>query len=85
MIIKFSTLSQTRLTWYLDLCTSQHFTNNQSLFVSNIQPKTCNFTTAGGQIIRSEGVGIVCIDLANGASIKVEDVALASECNSNLI
>lgn len=44
-----------------------------------------DFTTAGGQVIWLEGVRTVRIALADGASIKLEGVALVSECKSNLI
>lgn len=78
-------MSRTRATWYLDFCASRHLTNNRSLFVEKIQPKAWDFTTAGGQIICSEGVGTVSIALADGSSIKLEGVSLVPNCESNLI
>lgn len=35
-----STMSRTRSTWYLDSCASRHLTNDQSLFVGKIHPKS---------------------------------------------
>ena len=82
---KSSTLSQTQSTWYQDLCTSRHLTNNQGVFASNIQPKMWDFTTAGVQIIRSKDVEMVRIALADKTSIEFEGIALVLECKSNFI
>lgn len=85
MTAESSIMSKTRATWYLDSCASRHLTNDRSLFIEKIQPKTWDFTTAGGQVIRSEGVGTVRIALADGAAIELKGVALVPECESNLI
>ncbi len=55
MTTESSTISRTRTTWYLDSCASQHLTNDQSLFVRKIQPKTWDFTTAGGKSFGRKG------------------------------
>ncbi len=73
------------MTWYLDSYTSRYLTNDRNLFVGKIQPKTWDFTTAGGQVIWSEEVGTVRIALVEEASIQLDGVALVPECESNLI
>lgn len=85
MTTESSIISRTQLTWYLDSCASRYLTNNQSLFVGKIQPKTWDFTTVKGQVIRLEGVGMVRIALTNRVSIELEGVTLVPECKSNLI
>ena len=69
-------MTEAKSTWYLDSCASRHLTNDRKIFVGKIQPKTWDFTTAGGQIIRSEGVGTVQIALTGGSSIQLEGVAV---------
>ncbi len=44
-----------------------------------------DFVTAGKKIIRSEEIGTIFIPLADGRSIELLDIALVSECKSNLI
>lgn len=80
MTTESTIMSRTGATWYLDSCASRHLTNDRRLFVGRIQPKMWDFTTAGGQVIWLEGVRTVRIALADGASIKLEGVALVSEC-----
>lgn len=55
-----STMSRAKSTWDLDSCALRHLTNDQSLFVGDIRPKVWDFTIAGGQVIRSEGVYSSC-------------------------
>lgn len=85
MTTKSSIILKTKSTWYLDLCASHHLTNDWNLFIGNIRPKAWDFTTANGQIIRSEGVGTVQIALVNDKSIKLVEVTLITDCKSNLI
>lgn len=85
MTVELTIMSKTRVTWYLDSCASRHLTNNHSLFVEKIQSKAWDFTTAGGYIICSKGVGKVSIALADGSSIKLEGVVFVPDCKSNLI
>lgn len=40
---------------------------------------------AAGQIIRSKEIGTMFIPLANGNTIKLQNVTLAPDCNLNLI
>ena len=44
-----------------------------------------DFTTAGGQTFCAESIGTIAILLANGSTIKLERVAYAPKCDSNLI
>lgn len=44
-----------------------------------------DFTTAGGQTLCAESIGTIAIPLANGSIVKLEGVAYASKCDSNLI
>lgn len=74
-----------RATWYLESYISYHLANDHSLFVGKIQSKVWDFTTAGGQIICSKGVGMVSIALADGSNINLNGVALVSDYKSNLI
>ena len=76
--------SAPRESWYLDSCASKHMTNNKDAFESLI-PWVSEFTTAGGEIIRSKGIGTVTISLPNRTSIKLQNIAYIPECNSNLI
>ncbi len=71
--------------WYLDSCASRHLTNNKNLFVNDLRPKCLDFTTAGGQILRAEGIGTIAIPLSDGSSLRLRDVAYAPDCDSNLI
>lgn len=57
----------------------------ETYLFGEIKAKTWDFTTAGGQMIQSEGVGMVKILLVDGSSIKLEGVALVPDCESNLI
>ncbi len=69
--------------WYLDSCASRHLCNDKTLF-KDLRPMSINFVTAAGQVIRTEQVGTVSIPLKTGR-IDLQNVALASECDSNLI
>ena len=70
--------------WYLDSCASRHICNSQKKF-ADLHPKTYEFVTAGGDIIRSEQVGTVILPLENGSQLTLSNVAYAPECDSNLI
>ena len=78
-------MMKTRDTGCLDSCASHHLTNDRNLFVGEIKAKRWDFTTAGGQLIRSEGVGTVKILLVDGSSIKLEGVADVPDFKSKLI
>lgn len=84
-MVKESKIQASRETWYLDSCASRHLTNNKDLFIDDLRPKCLDFTTAGGQVLRTESIGAIAIPLAEGSSIKLRDVAYAPDCNSNLI
>lgn len=71
--------------WYLDSCAFRHRTNNRDLFIEDLCPKCLDFTTAGGQTLRAKSIGTIAIPLADGSSIRLEGVAYAPECDSNLI
>lgn len=71
-------------TWYLDSCTSRHLSNNWDAF-EDVREKVIDFTTAAGQVIRSEYVGTMVIPLKDGQSIKLERVTYTPDPNSNLI
>lgn len=71
--------------WYFDSCASRHLTNNRNLFIKELRPKCLDFTTAGGQTLRAESIGTIAIPLDDGSSIRLERVAYAPECDSNLI
>ena len=60
-------------------------TNNKDLFINELRPKYLDFTTAGRQTFCAESIGTIAILLANKSTIKLEGVAYAPECNSNLI
>lgn len=71
--------------WYLDLYTSQNFTNNKDLFVKELRPQYLNFKTAGDRIFQVKRIGMIIIPISDGSSLKLWDVAYAPDCNSNLI
>lgn len=70
--------------WYLDSYALRHICNNYKKFV-DLRPKTYEFITAGGNIIRLSQVGIVTLFLENGSNLTLTNVAYALECDSNLI
>ena len=70
--------------WYLDSCASKHICNDQQKF-ADLRPKSYEFITAGGDIIRSEQVGTIVLPLGNGSELTLSNVAYAPECDSNLI
>lgn len=60
--------------------------NNKELFVKDfLQAKSLDFTTAKGQILHSKSIGTITISSADGLSLRLNNVAYASNCNSNLI
>lgn len=76
--------SQPNSPWFLDSCASRHLCNNCRLF-SSTRAKSIDFVTAAGRVIRTEEIGTVSIPLAGGTTIELHNVALASDCDSNLI
>ena len=74
-----------RSIWYLDSYASQHLTNNKDLFTIKLQFKSLDFTTAGGQVLRTKRIEKVAIPLVDGISIELHDVAYTPDCNANLI
>ena len=70
--------------WYLDSCASRHICNNHEKFV-DLRPKTYEFITAGGNIIRSSQIGTVTLLLENGSNLTLTNVAYTSEYDSKLI
>ena len=71
--------------WYLDSCVFQHLTNNRDLFIKELRLKCLDFTTAGGQTLCAESIGTITIPLDDGSSLRLEGVAYAPKCDSNLI
>lgn len=69
--------------WYLDSCALRHLCNDKTLF-RDLRPMYIDFITAVGQVIRTEQVGTVSIPLKTG-QIDLQNVELASGCDSNLI
>ena len=76
--------SRSSFSWFLDSCTSRHLYNDRRLF-TNIRAKSIDFITAAGQIIQTEEIGTVSIPLVDGITTELQNVALAPECDSNLI
>ena len=70
--------------WYLDSCASRHICNNHEKFV-DLRPKTYEFITAGGNIIRLSQIGTVTLLLKNSSNLTLTNVAYTLEYNSNLI
>lgn len=52
---------------------------------TNIHTTSINFIIAVGQIIKSEEIGTISIPLNGDITIKLKNVELAPECDSNLI
>lgn len=63
---------------------SHHFCNNQSPF-SNLKAKSIDFVTAIRQVIWTDKMGTILILLVDRNNIELDNVALASEYNFNLI
>ena len=74
-----------RIIWYLDSCASQHLTNNKNLFTIKLRPKSLDFTTAGGQVVRVKEIENVAISLVDKTFLELQDIAYASDCDANLI
>ena len=70
--------------WYLDSCASRYICNNHEKFV-DLRPKTYEFITVGGNIIRSSQIGTVTLLLENSSNLTLTNTAYTPECNSNLI
>ena len=77
-------ISRSSSSWFLDSCASRHLCNDRRLF-TNTRAKSIDFITAAGQVIRTEEIGPVSIPLVDGTTIELHNVALAPECDSNLI
>lgn len=71
-------------TWFLDSYALHHLCNDRKLF-NDLKAKNINFITAAGQVIQIVGISTVFIQLADGNSIKLHNVALAPGYNLNLI
>lgn len=72
------------ITWFLDSYAFWYTCNDWHLF-SNMWAKNINFRIAVGQIIQNKEIGTVFISLNNDTSIKLSNVVLVPDCNSNLI
>ena len=83
MVTELPVMEKTRGTWYLDSCALRHLCNDKKLF-KDLRPMCIDFVTAAGEIIQTEQVGTVSIPLKTG-QIDLQNVALASKCDSNLI
>lgn len=71
--------------WYLNSCAFRHLTNNRDLFIKELRPKCLNLTTAGGQTLCAKSIGTIVIPLDDKSFIRLEGVAYAPKCDSNLI
>lgn len=80
MVKEQQQLQRPSTSWFLD----SHSCNDRRLF-SNTRTKSIDFVTAAGQVIRTEEIGTVSIPLSGGTAIKLHNVALAPNCDSNLI
>lgn len=58
--------------------------NNPSLF-TNQRAKSIDFVIAIKQVIRTEKISTVLISLVDCSKIKLQNIALAPECDSNLV
>ena len=65
---------------YLDSCAY----NNHEKFV-DLRPKTYEFITAHGYIIRSSQIGIFTLFLKFSSNLTLTNIAYIPECNSKLI
>ena len=70
--------------WYLDSCASRHICNNHEKFV-DLRPKTYEFITAGGNIIRSSQIGTITLLLENSSKLTLTNVVYTPEYDSKLI
>ncbi len=77
-------IQKPNISWFLDLCASRLLCNDRRLF-SNTRAKSIDFVTAAGQVIRIEEIGTFSIPLSGGATIELLHLALAPNCDSNLI
>ena len=71
-------------TWFLDLCALRHLCNDHIVFTTT-KAKSIDFVIAASQVIHTKKIRIVSIPLANGNTIKLQIMALAPNCDSNLI
>lgn len=71
-------------TWFLNLCALWHLCNNCTFFTT-LKVKSINFVIATGQVIRMKENGTLSISLTNGNTIKLQNVILALDYDSNLI
>ena len=70
--------------WYLDFYTSKHICTNQDRF-ADLQPKTYEYLTAGGDIIQLDQVETVIFSLKNSSKLIFPNVTYTPNFNSNLI
>ena len=70
--------------WYLDFCASRHIYNNHEKFV-DLRPKTYEFITAGGNIIKFSQIRTITLLLNNGSNLTLTNVIYTPECDSNFI
>ena len=69
---------------FLDLYVSQYLCNNYRLF-NNTKTKNINFIMTVGQIIQTKEISTISILLISGNNIKLQNITLIPNCNSNLI
>lgn len=55
------------------------------MLFSNLKAKSINFVIAARQVIWTEEIGTISIPLVDGDHIKLHNITLAPECDSNLI
>ena len=84
-MVKESRQQAPKRVWYLDSCAFRHLTNNKDLFIKELRPKCLDFTNANGQTLRAKSIGTIAIPLDDESSIRLEGVAYAPKCDSNLI
>ena len=71
-------------TLFLKSYTSRYLCNNRKLFRSTYA-KNIDFVTTAGQVIQTNEISTVALPLSDGKTIKLQNMAYASECDLNLI
>lgn len=71
--------------WYLDSYISWYLTNNEILFIKNLDSKYLDFTTTSRYIFCAKSIETIVILLAGKFSIKLGEVAYLPKSDSNLV
>ena len=70
--------------WHIDSCASKHITNNRSLFQS-MRPYFQEFYLADNALLTSTESGTIVLPTGSNRVVRIQDVADAPSCASNLI